>query len=655
MDTYWAILMNVVLLFGLLLILSVTNTTIKQKNRISQAIFCVIIGIYAILIMLNGFQIQDLIYDTRTVLISLSALFFSPITTVIATAIAVTYRAVIGGVGIYAGIASILSAALIGVLWRQYVYKKTKLNIFLEVYLDGFVVHIGMLLSQLLLPNPLNINIILHIGFVVLVYYPFASLILSIVIINHEKKVSMNTIVKEKEANYKTIFDNSPIGLMRYDNKGIITYCNQEFVQILNSSFDKLIGLNLLDLPDKLLVRRLNESFEKGRAIYEGMYHTTTSNFDVFVRVQFVSINLDGKNLGGIGTVENLTETFDSIAKIKQLTTFDSLTGLYNRAMFDEFLISPVKSKDLPISIAVMDINTFHIINESFGYDVGNLVLKTTGSEIITNLPLNAKGYRIGGDEFAIVMPNTSIQKANQIIQNIKLNIKSNMVNDFNINISTGVSDILNAHDETIKVVNEAYRKMYSNKIYDESSISIKTIDVIMTTLFDKSPREMMHSERVGKIAGLIAKEYDIGDDFAKKVILAGKLHDIGKVNISSEILDKPAKLTDDEYYIIKKHPESGYRILNSVPEYESIADIVLMHHEYYDGSGYPKGLSGKDIPLAARIITVADAYDAMRKTRTYRTGLSLSDAVNELNNLSGKQFDPEVVEIFLTKIIDKV
>jgi len=131
-------------------------------------------------------------------------------------------------------------------------------------------------------------------------------------------------------------------------------------------------------------------------------------------------------------------------------------------------------------------------------------------------------------------------------------------------------------------------------------------------------------------------------------------LHDIGKIAIDEAILNKPGKLTDEEWETIKRHPEIGFRIISTAPEYSEIARDILSHHERFDGKGYPRGLKGEEIPIRARIVSIADAYDAMISKRTYRDPLSKEDAVNEIKRCSGTQFDPELVKIFVN-IIEEV
>ena len=174
-----------------------------------------------------------------------------------------------------------------------------------------------------------------------------------------------------------------------------------------------------------------------------------------------------------------------------------------------------------------------------------------------------------------------------------------------------------------------------------------QTIKVIMHTLHEANLREKIHSERVSKLSRIIGEAMELEDEVLKELEITGLMHDIGKIAINNNILNKPGKLTEMEYEEIRRHPEISYHILKSADVYTRLAEYVLSHHERWDGNGYPRGLSGEDIPLVARIITVADAYEAMTANRPYKKPLSHEQAVEELKRCSGTQFDPEIVDAY--------
>jgi putative nucleotidyltransferase with HDIG domain len=168
-----------------------------------------------------------------------------------------------------------------------------------------------------------------------------------------------------------------------------------------------------------------------------------------------------------------------------------------------------------------------------------------------------------------------------------------------------------------------------------------------MKTLFEKNSREMLHSKRVSEVCGALAKKARLSKEDIKKIKLTGLMHDIGKIGINEKILNSTGKLDKDELNEIRKHSEIGSRILGASGEFIEIAEVVLQHHERWDGLGYPRGLKGEDISLNARIIAIADTYDAMVSERAYRHSYSKKQAIEEIQRCAGTQFDPHLVKLF--------
>lgn len=181
-----------------------------------------------------------------------------------------------------------------------------------------------------------------------------------------------------------------------------------------------------------------------------------------------------------------------------------------------------------------------------------------------------------------------------------------------------------------------------------------RTIDTIIQALYEKNPREEAHSHRVSELCQQMGIQLGMTEEKIRELEKVGLLHDIGKVAISDTVLEKPGSLTNEEFKEIKKHPEIGYRILGTINEMSQISEYVLAHHERCDGTGYPKGLKSKDIPLVSKIIAIADAYDAMISDRPYRRGMDEEAAVREIIKNAGTQFDLELSKIFVEKVLKK-
>lgn len=330
----------------------------------------------------------------------------------------------------------------------------------------------------------------------------------------------------------------------------------------------------------------------------------------------------------------------------------DQLTGLYNRRFFEEELDRRDTKGDLPLTIIMGDINGLKIINDSFGHEVGDDYLNKTAEIIKKACRPNDIIARLGGDEFAVILSNTDTVEAFKIIDQIKKMISAAEVNTIELSVSFGLATKAKEQQSAHETVINAENYMYTQKIYEHTSMRSKTIDFIMNALFEKSDRESKHSKRVSAICEAIAAEMDFIKGDVNRIRIAGLVHDIGKIGINEEILNKAGSLDQNEWLSIKKHPEAGWRILSTTNEFSEVAEFVLRHHERWNGSGYPQGLKGSEIPIEARIIAVADAYDAMTSERSYKKAFSKAEANNELKRCAGILFDPVIVEVFVNQVV---
>lgn len=259
---------------------------------------------------------------------------------------------------------------------------------------------------------------------------------------------------------------------------------------------------------------------------------------------------------------------------------------------------------------------------------------------------------RIGGDEFVIIMPNTSLEEANRLSDRLSQLFLAKSIEGLPISASFGEAVKDDDALSIAEVFNLAEDRMYHHKVSEKQSRRHHSIQLIMRTLYEKIPREEAHSQRVAELSRQLGRAMGFTSADVNELVTAATLHDIGKVAISNEILDKPGTLTEAEWREIKRHPEVSYNILSTVPEYGPLSEIVLAHHERWDGNGYPKGISGKQIPLASRIISIADTFDVMMTGRPYRKAKTLDEALAVIAEEAGRQFDPELVEVFFKKVV---
>lgn len=370
------------------------------------------------------------------------------------------------------------------------------------------------------------------------------------------------------------------------------------------------------------------------------------------------------------------------IKKLESLVNEDGLTCVYNHRFFHEALSEKIRSceeEKSPVSMIFIDIDYFKYYNDLYGHQKGDDVLRTIGCMLKSNVGKEDIVARYGGEEFAVILPNTSEKDAVKIAENIRSKVEStyfegeeNQPNG-KLTVSIGISvypDKAKNDVELIKSADDAlYRAKFFNKnrveIYssilddlkndiDEKHIDLVTsIKTLISVINAKDRYTYGHIERVVAYSRLLADKLQISEEEKKDLIYGAYIHDIGKINISREILNKRMPLTDEEWEILKGHPLNGVEIIKPVKSLEKISDLILHHHERYDGKGYPDNLKGEDIPFLARVLTVVDSFDAMTSNRPYNRRKSYDEAIEELRRCSGTQFDPDIVELFIEVIME--
>ncbi|MGD9605003.1 MAG: HD domain-containing phosphohydrolase, partial [Bacilli bacterium] len=349
----------------------------------------------------------------------------------------------------------------------------------------------------------------------------------------------------------------------------------------------------------------------------------------------------------------DVTSRKKSEEAITYLSYHDPLTGLKNRRYYQEELERLEKAPFFTFTFVLFDINGLKIMNDAFGHQMGDELLKKVADLTKKIIPQEFPFMRIGGDEFVFILYNTLEKDGLKFVDQCRSILEKETLGGMTISVSFGVEERKegNSINETIK---KAEMKMYRNKLFEVSSSRNEAIRTILNTLHVKNKREEFHSKRVSFICQKIGQMLMLRKEEISLLKLMGNLHDIGKIAIDDAILNKPTKLTDEEWNEIKRHPEIGYRILLTSPDYAEIAEDILAHHERWDGKGYPRGLKGNDIPLRARIIAIADAYDAMTSSRPYRSALSKQYAMDEVKKNAGTQFDPDIALKFVKTFEDK-
>ena len=351
------------------------------------------------------------------------------------------------------------------------------------------------------------------------------------------------------------------------------------------------------------------------------------------------------------GIVIDITESKRQLSQIQHLNNHDFLTGIYSRKYFEEAKRQLDHTDYYPLSIIIADINGIRMLNNAFGYEQGDMVIAQIAGILKRCCRKDDIIARTGGDEFGILLPCTGQEESYRIAQSMKKTCEDadfdKLGQSVRISLSLGCGTKTYTTEQIDAIEREAEENLHKNKILEQKSYHNAMLTSIMATMNARSQETEEHALRLVSLSRMVGVHLALPQKSLDDLQLLAMLHDIGKVGIDDRILNKPGKLSEEEWMIMKKHPEIGYRVANSLPELASIGEYILTHHERWDGKGYPRGLMGEEIPLLSRILAVVDSYDAMTEERVYRKKRSHGEAMEEIMNNSGSQFDPAIVEIF--------
>lgn len=422
----------------------------------------------------------------------------------------------------------------------------------------------------------------------------------------------------------------------------------------------------------KVLLRPLDKILAATRAITNGDF---THKIDVSSLDEF----------GELGSAINYMSDriSERLAEAEHLATVDGLTGLYNHRHFQQRLVEEIeraRQMKLHLSLIMMDIDYFKHYNDSQGHPAGDKVLQQISRILRKNIRGVDVAARYGGEEFAIIMVDTAPEEAVKIAERIRQTVEEfpfwgrDEQPTGRLTISMGVAsypDNALKKDDLIKLADDAlYKAKYISKnkvvlyysVLDELKGEldkserdlINTIKTLISVINSKDKYTYGHSERVVHYGVSIAEAMGLPEDELKIIRVGAFLHDIGKIEIDREILNKGDSLSAEERQILYQHPSWGAQIISSVRSLKDVIPVVLYHHEKFDGTGYPAQLAGEDIPLLARILKIVDSYDAMTSPRPYQPIKTHQEAVSELVRCSGTDFDPIITKVFLD-ILDKI
>ncbi|MBN1891307.1 MAG: diguanylate cyclase [Clostridiales bacterium] len=450
----------------------------------------------------------------------------------------------------------------------------------------------------------------------------------------------------------------------KYDREWTMLYVSEGCYDLTGYKPESLVGNEKLAFNDiinpgyrEIIWNDWKKAVEEKR-IYRGEYPITkVTGESVWVYEQGQAIyGEDGEVEALEGLIIDVTARKDKEKQIEYLLTHDTLTGAYNRRYY-------IEKKDalefdetvLPISIIIGDIDGLKLINDAFGTEKGDTYIAGAARIIAKCIREQDIFARLGGDDFAILLPNTDAGLAQSILASIEEAFRTYNAtarHDFDqiyMTFGFATKDMADISLDSVRKLAE--ENMNKGKLLQRKSLHSAIVESIKETMSARSRETEDHSERLADLTREVGLRMHLNQVELSELELLATLHDIGKIGINDDILNKPGKLTDEEWAQMRRHTEIGYKIAMASPELVPIADYILTHHERWDGKGYPQGLSKEQIPLISRILSVVDAYDAMTQDRPYRKAMSKEVAVKELVTHSGSQFDPAVVRVFLNII----
>ncbi|HAR36095.1 MAG TPA: hypothetical protein DCR87_04165 [Acidobacteria bacterium] len=616
---YISLILNVSLILALTALYNLVLRIATLEKKTGYLLQGLVFGLLAVAAMSVAYNYSSgVIYDGRSIILSLSGLYAGSIPTIIASLISLLYRYHLGGNGVWAGLATIVLCSATGLLFRRKFIKKINtLNKF-ELLTFGLAVHLVMLGCQLLIkPWPAGIEVISRIWLPILLTFPVATVLTGLLIQQENLRLQAEIKLKESEEKYRVLFDHAgqmiivaQDGLFKLVNKKCLEYGYTE---------EEIIGQPFLDFihpEDRKMVaeKHLKRITEKDfGATYEFRFLTKDGKTR-WVEITAVHIEWEGRP-ATLNYVTDITE------RIKAQQEKEELLKVIENSQNE---------------IYIFDSNSL-----KFTY-ANQAAIKNTGysaEEMLNLTPLDLKPEFDRTKFDTLLQPLLSGMKIKEVFETYH---RRKDGSTYPVEVYLQVVELTNKKNCLAIVLDISERKQAEQNLektlYGIIKAAARTAEV-------RDPYTAGHQEKVAELAEAIAQAMNLDDSRIKGVRLASMIHDLGKIAIPPEILNKPGRLTEIEMELIKTHSTVGFEILKDIEFPWPIAEIVYQHHEKIDGSGYPRGLKGEQILLEARIICVADVVEAISSHRPYRPSLGLDQALDEIKDNAGKLYDERVVK----------
>ena len=466
--------------------------------------------------------------------------------------------------------------------------------------------------------------------------------------------------LKESKEDYREILATMEEGYYESDLEGTITYCNDAACRLLGYEPGQLTGISYkqLFIDPELAGNIFFEVFCTGRPERGIILEMFCKDGTVGYGELSILLNKDKEDCitGFKGIGRDVTDRKQYEKDLEYLSFYDQLTNIYNRAFFEAELSRLNNGREYPVTIISADLDGLKLVNDAMGHDAGDKLLQGCACILKNSLRQADILARVGGDEFAAILAKTDHETGKHIIRRIKENIElhNQDTEGLILGISLGIATAEKREDSLKDLFKHADDMMYRDKLYNGSSSRNKIIQGLLAALAHIDYISSGHARRLEVLCRAVGEKIDLSSRQKANLALLAQVHDLGKVGIPYHILFKPSPLNDEEWGVMSRHPEKGYRIASFLPDLPAVADLILKHHERWDGSGYPLGLRTTLIPVECRIFTIVDAFDVMTNKRSYNKAKTVEEAVQELKDNAGSQFDPQLVPVFLSVLKER-
>ena len=462
--------------------------------------------------------------------------------------------------------------------------------------------------------------------------------------------------VEERLEQLEAVLEALSEGVLVVDSQGLIISANRAFLEMW-----MIPGEILLQGEERLFQDFMRKQIKDPQAFLKLLSLPAGSMENTLDTVYFK----DGKILerssrpllqggewkGRVWSFRDITEQVRYAEHFKYFSLHDRLTGLYNRTFFEEELKRLEESREYPITVISADVDGLKMVNDTLGHNRGDELLKTASRLLKKALRRSDIFARIGGDEFVVLLPGTTIETGNKILNRIKARIEAhNRSRDqMPVSISLGITTEEEPGNSLEEAIKEADHLMYREKLRKRQETKNTFLESLLTLLQKKDFLEQGHGWRIYEWCRKMGTKLSLTPTQLENLFQLSYVHDLGKVAIPDDILCKKDPLTQEEWEVILQHPERGYRMALQYRDLSPVADLILKHHENWNGTGYPVALQAEEIPLECRILSIVDSFEVMTSPRPYRRAMTPKQAAKELKRGAGDKYSPALLEVFMS------